>query len=112
MKCFHSACEPNLFPLRGRTLMRMRKDKRGREISLPPQPPGLLSPGSDEVNGGVTVRPDAAVLIAVDRSSKQCLRAAESGGVSLWVKGRGFTQATLVDNPFSALKAGLCNLGC
>lgn len=95
--------------------MRMRKDKRGREGDRPPplrSPPGLPSPGSDEVNGGVTVRPDAAVLIAVDRSSKQCLRAAESGGVSLWVKGRGFTQATLVDNPFSALKAGLCNLGC
>lgn len=32
---------------------------------------------------GITVRPDAGVLIAVDRSSKQCLRAAESGGVSL-----------------------------
>lgn len=54
---------------------------------------------------GITVRPDAGVLIAVDRSSKQCLRAAESGGVSLWVKGRSFTHATLVDNPLSALKA-------
>lgn len=52
------------------------------------------------------------MLIAVDRSSKQRLCAAESGGVSLWVKGRGFTQGTLVDNPLAALKARLCNLGC
>lgn len=48
---------------------------------------------------GIRVRPDAGVLIAVDRSSKQCLCAAESGGVSLWLKGCGFTQATLVDKP-------------
>ncbi|CAB1433382.1 unnamed protein product [Pleuronectes platessa] len=64
---------------------------------------------TDEVNGGITVRPDAGALIAVDRSSKQRLRAAESGGVSQWVKGRSSTQATLVD---SALGARLCNFGC
>lgn len=91
--------------------MWMRKDKRGRETSFP-HPPALPSLGSDEVNSGITVRPDAGVLIAVDRISKQCLCAAESGGVSLRVKGRGFTQATLVDNPLSDLKARLCNLGC
>lgn len=49
------------------------------------KPPSPLS--SDEVNSGVTVRLDAGALIAVDRSSKQCLCAAESGGVSQWVKG-------------------------
>lgn len=60
----------------------------------------------------VTVRSDAGVLIAVDRSSKQRSYDAESSELSLWVKDQGFTQATLVDNPLSALKARLCNLGC
>lgn len=71
--------------------------------------PSLIA---DQVNSGITDRSDTVVLIAVDRSSKQCLCAAESGRVSLLVKGRGFTKATLVDNPLSALKAQLCNLGC
>ncbi|KAG7505445.1 hypothetical protein JOB18_031635 [Solea senegalensis] len=66
--------------------------------------------GTDEGNSGV--RADAGELIVVDRSSKQSLGAAESGGVSLWVKGRSFTKATLVDNQLSALKAQQCHLGC
>lgn len=40
--------------------------------------------------GGIKDRLDAGMLIAVDRSSKQG-QIAESGGLSLWVKGCGFT---------------------
>jgi len=61
------------------------------------------SPRSNEVNSSLIVRPDAGVLIAVDRSSKQCMHFAESNELSLWMKGQGFTQATLVDNPLAAL---------
>lgn len=87
----------------------MRKDKRGSEMepALPQFPPLL---GGIRLTLELQPRPDAGVLIAVDRSSKQCLSAAESDGVSLWVKGRSFTEATLVDNPLSDLKARLCNL--
>lgn len=58
-------------------------------MSLPS--PSLPSLSSVEVNSGITARPDAGVLIAVDRSSKQSLCAAESAGVSLWVKDHSFT---------------------
>lgn len=61
----------------------------GRKMTLPR--PSLPSLSSVEVNRGVAARPDAGVLIAVDRSSKQRLCAAESAGVSLWVKDRSFT---------------------
>lgn len=71
---------------------------------LPPSLPAVMRL-TVQLLSGITVRPDAGVLIVVDRSSKQCLRAAESGGVSLRVKCRGFTHATLVDNPLSGLKA-------
>lgn len=53
--------------------------------------PSLPSLSTVEVNSGVAARPDAGVLIAVDRSSKQRLCAAESAGVSLWVMDRSFT---------------------
>lgn len=79
--------------------------KEGEDIPLPHH-------GRNKVNSGIILRTDAGVLIAVDRSSKHWLCTAESGGVSHWVKGHSFTQATLVDNPGSALKAQLCNLSC
>lgn len=44
--------------------------KEGVEPPLPRSPPSL---GRDKVNSGITVRPDAGMLIAVDRSSKQCV---------------------------------------
>lgn len=42
----------------------MGKDRGGWGVSPPP-----LSLSSDEVTSGVPVRPDAGVLIVVDRSS-------------------------------------------
>lgn len=113
IKCLHCACEPNLLPcLPDWQLSDVDEEGQKREGDEPPPSSGLPSPASDEANSGITVRTDAGVLIVVDRSRKQCLCAAESGGVSLRVKGRGFTQATLVDNPLAALKAWPCNLGC
>lgn len=70
---------------------------------MPPPsiPPGLPSPSSDEINScknntqARCRRVDCGGQAPVNRAP----RAAESGAVSLRVKGRGFTQATLVDNP-------------
>lgn len=81
-------------------------------FSAPPLPQFSVSLSSDEVYSGVTVSPYAAVLIVVDRSSKHCLRDAESSKLSLWVRSQGFTQAALVDNLYLfALEGRLCNLG-
>lgn len=75
-----------------------------------PPPPAVMRVTAPHLSG-IIVRPDEGVLIAVDRSTKQGLCAAESGEVSLWVKGHGFTLATLVDNPLSSLNARVYNLG-
>lgn len=97
-------------------LMWRRKDKAWGisfpSSLLPPLPQFSVSLSSDEVYSGVTVSPYAAVLIVVDRSSKHCLRDAESSKLSLWVRSQGFTQAALVDNLYLfALEGRLCNLG-
>lgn len=76
IKCLCCTCEPSL--LLGAVRARLdalwcewgRTNEGGSWASPPPVPPSL---GRDKVNSGITVRPDAGMLIAVDRSSKQCV---------------------------------------